>query len=107
MDRKEFLALALSPLLVPLCFSRPLTGSFEVFDMKHVSHKPVGTDATYYYPDYGYTHKILELTVREEKAIILRKQVEQRADYFDIDKGKKLLKNWAREYHPELKINYA
>jgi hypothetical protein len=106
MDRKEFLALAVSPLLIPLlgCVrKKELVGRFVVRAAPLTGVPIRGDDPI---PTFGFLHLQAVLTVWDGDEAVLGKSVEQREDYFDFEECKRLLKSWAKEYHPELNIKY-
>ena len=116
MDRKEFIGLALSPLLLPLTKlngepeDKPNIGKFTVRKFKELKAPPIYGDtplgAYDMNPHYGYTHTEMMLTVTYGKWVVLRKSIEQQSNHFNKNRCKGELKKWAKEYHHELNIIY-
>ncbi|MBL6985280.1 MAG: hypothetical protein ISR74_06775 [Candidatus Thioglobus sp.] len=107
MDRKEFIALALSPLLVPLVTKdKPAIGKFTVTTFNVLSSKHIYGDIPIR-PPTPNTYKEVMLTIYDGKEVILRKEVCQQSNYFDEKECQRRLKWWVKKNYPEMKISYV
>lgn len=111
MDRKEFIALAVSPLLVPLAkraTGHTYVGEFKYEKVKRLKSTPIYGDIVIksFDPEFEW-YWITTLAVTKSGKVFLRKSFKQRQYLFSKTKSEKMLKQWLEDTHPEIAINFV